>query len=160
MVGAASDLFEEEQDYDYTYQEVPNIHDNYEEILKAEALGVECTAKFEKLRKAANNLKWRAKNIDAWNNLEEEYRAIGARLMMYNMYQLEQEEYMRSEQRSWYDCQLDWWSKNLQGDKTRSPEHCDNKLERFQVDRKVVDPKQWWTSRIHYDAGKSVHYPI
>ena len=114
-----------------------------------------CHVKFEKLRKAANNLHWRAKNLDAWNKLADEYRHIGEKLLMYNMYQVEHEENMPVDQRDWYDCQLLWWSNNLQDKDEHIPEACDNKLERFQLEKTVVAPSEWKKLRM-MDTG-TVH---
>ena len=55
------------------------------------------SCKFEKLKKAAKSLKWRAKNIDSWDNLAEEYRLIGERLMLNDVYQV-------VELTSWFTC--------------------------------------------------------
>ena len=133
------------------YQEVPSVGDTYEDRLETQ--DTVCHAKFEKLRKAANNLKWRAKNLDAWNKLADEYEIIGKRLVMYDIYQIEQEDDMTVDQQNWYNCQLIWWSNNLRNNKAAYPDGCKNKLERFQVDRTVVEPRDWWQHRI-LDAGK------
>ena len=46
------------------------------------------TCKFPKLKKAAQSLKWRTNNIDAWDNLSEEFRVIADRLVINDVYQV------------------------------------------------------------------------
>lgn len=150
LLGVIDDSFSNEAGpgVDSEYVEVPKFDDKSEEKLKEDTAATICTVKFMKLRKAANNLKWRAKNIDTWDSLAEEYRVVGERLMSDNMYLLEQEEYMTADQQAWYDCQLNWWSNNLQNGNNKNPEHCVNQLEHFQRERKVVNPKYWWNNRL------------
>ena len=64
---------------------------------------------------------------------------------------------MPSDLQNWYNCQLTWWHNNLQGGRAQIPDHCHDRLEQFQRDRKVVDPKQWRSQRI-LNAGMNSYF--